>query len=156
MRGAMTTTPTLIAAGLRAHGFIGRLVEPGDPDYDAARAGWNGAIDRRPAAVAYATDADDVAAAIRAARAAGLPFTIRAGGALRVRALGARRRAVHRPAGAERGRGRPGAARSCASAAARCWASSTPPRRSTGSPCPRGRSRTPASAGSRSAAASAG
>jgi FAD/FMN-containing dehydrogenase len=42
--------------------------------------GWNGAIDRRPAAVAYASDADDVAAAVRAARAAGLAFTIRAGG----------------------------------------------------------------------------
>ena len=56
------------------------LVEPGDADYDAARAGWNGAIDRHPAAVAYATDADDVAAAIRAARAAGLDFTCAAAG----------------------------------------------------------------------------
>jgi FAD/FMN-containing dehydrogenase len=76
-----TTTPaSSLAAGLRAHGFIGRLVEPGDADYDAARAGWNGAIDRHPAAVAYATDADDVAAAIRAAGNAGLTFTVRAGG----------------------------------------------------------------------------
>ena len=74
-------TPTSpLAAGLRAHGFAGRLVEPADPDYDRARDGWNGAIDRRPAAVAYASDADDVAAAIRAARAAGLAFTIRGGG----------------------------------------------------------------------------
>jgi FAD/FMN-containing dehydrogenase len=69
-----------LAAGLRARGFTGRLVEPADPDYDDARAGWNGAIDRRPAAVAFASDADDVAGAIRAARAAGLAFTIRAGG----------------------------------------------------------------------------
>jgi FAD/FMN-containing dehydrogenase len=68
-----------LAAGLRARGFTGRLVEPADPDYDDARAGWNGAIDRRPAAVAFASDADDVAGAIRAARAAGLAFTIRAG-----------------------------------------------------------------------------
>ena len=76
-----TTTPTSsLAAALRAGGFVGCLVEPADHGYDAARAGWNGAIDRRPAAVAYATDADDVAAAIRAAGAAGLPFTIRAGG----------------------------------------------------------------------------
>jgi FAD/FMN-containing dehydrogenase len=65
---------------LRAEGFISRVVDPGDPDYDEARAGWNGAIDRRPAAVAYARDADDVAAAIRAARAAETGFTIRAGG----------------------------------------------------------------------------
>ena len=69
-----------LAACLRAEGFISRVVEPGDPDYDEARTGWNGAIDRRPAAVAYARDADDVAAAIRAARLAAVAFTIRAGG----------------------------------------------------------------------------
>jgi FAD/FMN-containing dehydrogenase len=76
-----TTTPTSpLAAKLQAGGFVGRLVEPADADYDDARAGWNGAIDRHPAAVAYASDAVDVAAAVRAARAAGLDFTIRAGG----------------------------------------------------------------------------
>ena len=69
-----------LAAALRAAGFVGRAVEPADAGYDAARAGWNGAVDRRPAAVAYASDADDVAAAIRAARAAGLAFTVRGGG----------------------------------------------------------------------------
>src|SRR4051812_2047187 len=80
---AMSTTLTHnppVAAALRAEGFTGRLVAPGQSDYDAARAGWNGAIDRRPAAVAYAADAEDVAAAVRGARAAGLAFTIRAGG----------------------------------------------------------------------------
>src|SRR5918992_3024450 len=77
----ITTTPTSpLAVELRSTGFVGRLVEPADPDYDRARAGWNGAIDRRPAAVAYASDSDDVAAAIRAARDAGLGFTVRAGG----------------------------------------------------------------------------
>ncbi len=69
-----------IATALRAGGFVGRLVELSDAEYDAARAGWNGAIDRRPAGVAYATDGEDVAAALRAARSARLPFTIRAGG----------------------------------------------------------------------------
>ena len=80
---AMNTTTTqssVLAATLRGEGFTGRLAEPGDPDFDAARAGWNGAIDRRPAAVAFAGDAEDVAAAIRAARASALEFTIRAGG----------------------------------------------------------------------------
>ena len=79
----MTTaaTPTSsLADALRAHGFVGRLVEPTDADYDRARMGWNGAIDRRPAGVAYAGDADDVVAAIRVARDAGLAFTVRAGG----------------------------------------------------------------------------
>src|SRR3954451_15447844 len=75
----VTTTPPL-AGALRAGGFVGRVVEPGDADYDRARAAWNGAIDRRPPGVAYATDADDVSAAVRAARAAGVPFTVRAGG----------------------------------------------------------------------------
>jgi FAD/FMN-containing dehydrogenase len=68
--------PTSPAAALRAAGFVGRVVEPGDADYDRARAGWNGAVDRRPSAVAYASDADDVAAAIRTR----LPCTIRGGG----------------------------------------------------------------------------
>src|SRR5918996_1515211 len=71
----ITRTPTL-ASALRAGGFVGRVFEPDDP----GRLGWNGAIDRRPAAVACATDADDVSAAITAARSVGLPFTIRGGG----------------------------------------------------------------------------
>jgi FAD/FMN-containing dehydrogenase len=77
----MTTAiaPSL-AACLRSEGFISRVVEPADAGYERARVGWNGAIDRRPAAVAFARDADDVAAAIRAARLADVAFTIRAGG----------------------------------------------------------------------------
>src|SRR5918992_1202974 len=75
----ITRTPTL-ASALRAGGFVGRVLESDDPGYDTARFGWNSAIDRRPAAVAYATDADDASAAIRAARSTGLPFTIRGGG----------------------------------------------------------------------------
>jgi FAD/FMN-containing dehydrogenase len=75
-----TTPLTSLGTGLRAQGFTGRVVEPGDAGYDEARAGWNGAIDRRPAAVAFAADADDVAAAIRAARDAGVAFTVRGGG----------------------------------------------------------------------------
>jgi FAD/FMN-containing dehydrogenase len=73
-------TSSPLARALRAGGFVGRLVEAGDAEFDSARRGWNGAIDRRPAAVACATDADDVAAAVRACRTLGLPFTIRAGG----------------------------------------------------------------------------
>ena len=139
VRGMTTASRTLPARRRAARRRLRRpVVEPGDADYDRARAGWNGAIDRRPAAVAYATDADDVAAAIRAARAAGLPFTIRAGGhsvsgrSVRDGALCIDLRAL------ERGRRRPRPRRSCASAAARCSASSTRRRRSTGSRCPAG------------------
>ncbi len=79
-RDGMTITQQVsIAAGLRASGFVGRIVDPSDTEYDVARMGWNGAIDRFPAAVAFATDAEDVSAAIRFARADGLPFTVRAG-----------------------------------------------------------------------------
>ncbi len=76
---AVASTSRLVSA-LRARGFVGRVVEPADRGYDAARAGWNGAIDRHPLAVAYASDADDVAAAIQTARAHELEFTVRAGG----------------------------------------------------------------------------
>ncbi|MGE5407232.1 MAG: FAD-binding oxidoreductase [Syntrophothermus sp.] len=72
-------SPKLTAA-LRGEGFVGRVIEPADEDYDAARACWNGAVDRRPAAIARASDAEDVAAAIRAARAAEMPLTVRGGG----------------------------------------------------------------------------
>ncbi len=80
MTASAITSRLSLAAALRAHGFTGRLVEPGDPEYDRARAGWNGAVDRRPAAVAHARDTDDVAGCVRGARAAGVPFTVRAGG----------------------------------------------------------------------------
>ena len=109
-----------LAAALRARGFVGRLVEPADPGYDEARAGWNGAIDRRPAAVAYASDADDVAAAIRAARRRRAAVHGPRRRPLGLRALGARRRAVHRPARRSTPSRSTPSARSCASAAARC------------------------------------
>ena len=77
-----STLPALtpLAATLRAHGFVGHVVEPDHFAFDSVRMGWNAEIDRRPVAVAQALDTEDVAAAIRAARAAGLPFTVRAGG----------------------------------------------------------------------------
>src|SRR4051794_187193 len=75
-----TTNTSVLAARLRDRGFVGNLIEPGRDGYDEARAGWNGAIDRFPAAVARATDSDDVVAAIHAASDSGMPFTIRAGG----------------------------------------------------------------------------
>jgi len=50
----------------------GAVALPGDDGYDAARQGFNLAVDQRPAAVAYPADADEVADVIRCARAAGL------------------------------------------------------------------------------------
>ena len=52
----------------------------GDAGYDAARISFNGTLDRRPAAIVSCATTDDVVAAVRAARAAGLPIAIRGGG----------------------------------------------------------------------------
>ncbi|HEX2028960.1 MAG TPA: FAD-binding protein [Nitriliruptorales bacterium] len=61
-------------------GFGGRVITPEDPDYDNARAVWNGAIDRRPRAIARCASVDDVVAALRAGRERALPITVRGGG----------------------------------------------------------------------------
>ena len=50
----------------------GAVALPGDEGYDAARAGFNLALDQRPAAVAYPADASEVAEIVRCARRAGL------------------------------------------------------------------------------------
>ncbi len=61
-------------------GFDGGVVRPGDPGYDAARAVFNGLIDRRPALIARCSSPTDVAATLRFARAAGLPLSVYGGG----------------------------------------------------------------------------
>ena len=60
--------------------FTGRTFAPGDADYDTARSLWNGGIDRRPALIARCSTADDVATALRFARAQGLEVAVRGGG----------------------------------------------------------------------------
>ena len=58
----------------------GELIRPGDPKYDAARAIWNGAIDRHPGLIARCTAAADVQAAVRFARERDLLVAVRGGG----------------------------------------------------------------------------
>jgi FAD/FMN-containing dehydrogenase len=58
----------------------GPVIGPDDEGYDAARAIWNGAIDRRPACVARCTGVADVAAAVRFARDRDLLVAVRSGG----------------------------------------------------------------------------
>lgn len=62
------------------NGFDGEVLTPSQPDYETARAVWNGAIDRRPALVARCRTAGQVADAIRYAREAGLEIAVRGGG----------------------------------------------------------------------------
>lgn len=61
-------------------GFRGRVIAPGDRDYDDARSVWNGAIDRKPALIAQCIDRADVVAALRHARERDLLVSVRGGG----------------------------------------------------------------------------
>ncbi|WP_369045018.1 FAD-binding oxidoreductase [Sinomonas sp. P10A9] len=58
----------------------GQIIEAGDPEYDAARAVFNGMVDRRPAAVLRVSQTADVMAAVRFAREVGLDVALRGGG----------------------------------------------------------------------------
>ena len=60
--------------------FKGETIRPGDTDYEAARAVYNGSIDRRPAIVVRPHGAADVIDAVDYAREAGLPLSVRCGG----------------------------------------------------------------------------
>jgi FAD/FMN-containing dehydrogenase len=57
-----------------------RLIRAGDDGFAAARQVWNAAVTAQPAAIARCRSAGDVAAAVLAARKAGLPLSVRAGG----------------------------------------------------------------------------
>jgi len=73
----MTKNP---AIGTLRSRLRGSLVLPEDVAYDDARAVWNAAIDRRPAAIARCADATDVIRVLEVARDSGLPIAVRGGG----------------------------------------------------------------------------
>ncbi|HEU5158515.1 MAG TPA: FAD-binding oxidoreductase [Streptosporangiaceae bacterium] len=58
----------------------GAVLTASDPAYDGARRIWNGAVDRRPAAIVRCADEEDVAAAVRLAREHDLPLSVLGGG----------------------------------------------------------------------------
>ncbi len=63
-----------------AAGFQGRTLLPGDPEYDEARALFNGMIDRHPQRIVRCTGPGDVATALRSARESGLAVSVYGGG----------------------------------------------------------------------------
>jgi FAD/FMN-containing dehydrogenase len=73
-----TLNPGAIASLREA--ITGSVITPIDPDYDQARAVWNGMIDRYPAVVARCMTTGDVITAVAFARANDLPVAVRGGG----------------------------------------------------------------------------
>jgi len=60
-------------------GLRGRVIGRDDADYDAARALYNGMIDKKPRAIARCVDAADVIAAVNYGREQGLLIAVRGG-----------------------------------------------------------------------------
>src|SRR5688572_15286569 len=57
----------------------GRIVQPGDADYDSARKVYNAMIDRRPRLIARCVEVADVMAAVNFARDQKLLLAVRGG-----------------------------------------------------------------------------
>jgi FAD/FMN-containing dehydrogenase len=64
---------------LRAR-FRGPLLAPSAPRFDEARKGWNGLVDRRPAAIIRCAGVADVIAAVRLAGQEDVPLAVKSGG----------------------------------------------------------------------------
>lgn len=84
----MTTLRTLGGAPTRLDGAVetlnrattGDVLTEGEPDYDEARALWNGVVDRRPAVIVRCADEDDVRRTVRFAAEHGVRVAVRGGG----------------------------------------------------------------------------
>ena len=79
MRTSNPKTDTLSIQQLRSD-FHGKVIAPGDEDYDKARTVFYGGMDRRPAVIIRVRNADEVASVISLARENGLELAVRSGG----------------------------------------------------------------------------
>jgi hypothetical protein len=83
MKPGQKTDPMVLVASVRrelASGLRGQVIGPGDARYAAARAVFNGMIDRRPLAVVRPADASEVVRCIEFVRRHDLPLSVRGGG----------------------------------------------------------------------------
>jgi FAD/FMN-containing dehydrogenase len=62
------------------HGFAGKVVLPGDGDYDEVRKIWNAMVDKRPAAIARCVSTSDVVKSVNFAREHGIALAVRGAG----------------------------------------------------------------------------
>ena len=76
----VTTLSLREALALLDSRLVGRVVIPGDPGWDEARAAWNLAVDQRPAAVVVAGSTADLVQAVRTAKSLGLAVAPQATG----------------------------------------------------------------------------
>jgi FAD/FMN-containing dehydrogenase len=76
----MTATPPTISIDQLREGLEGRVIIPGDSEYDEARTVVMGGIDRRPAAIVRVANAHDVAHVVNFARETGVELAVRSGG----------------------------------------------------------------------------
>src|SRR5258708_10031668 len=76
------TEPVLQASDIARlrQAIRGELVLADDPGYDQARRVWNGMVDKRPAAVIYCAESQDVVAAVSFAKSQGFLVAVRSGG----------------------------------------------------------------------------
>ena len=79
MHDTLATLDAPLLDRLRA-AVRGRVITPGDPEYDHARTLMMGGVDPRPAAIVRVADASDVAHVIDLARDEQVPLAVRSGG----------------------------------------------------------------------------
>jgi FAD/FMN-containing dehydrogenase len=75
----LSTAPASVAVEALKAGLRGELIQPGAPDYDAARSVWNGMIDKRPALIVRCAGVGDVIDAVNFARENGVQLAVRGG-----------------------------------------------------------------------------
>ncbi len=73
-------SPTTADISSLAATFSGRLIGPGDADYDQVRAVHNGVVDKRPALIARCRGVADIVDAVKFARQTNMPVAVRGGG----------------------------------------------------------------------------
>ncbi|HEY7451827.1 MAG TPA: FAD-binding oxidoreductase [Candidatus Limnocylindria bacterium] len=77
----MSVSTSLPVTADELRGLVaGRVVAPGDPDYDAQRTVVAGHIDRHPALIVRVANPDDVGAVVRLAAEHGIELAVRSGG----------------------------------------------------------------------------